>query len=303
MRRRGKISVVGNVTSKSVKPEVLLATLGVEPQVVTITLDELLARGCSLREVSVVYTMDPGVKTALTAIEGEFDKGLYPGVLLRKSPVINRQAAVVDFRSEDDLRALLRTLYAEMRRARQSGVKVHLCLSGGRKVMSIMAMVVAQLLFGPEDCAWYLVTEGWHPGAERRLHLESGDRVWLVPVPVLRWSEAGTLMRTVAELEDPAEVVYWYRRLEQNARRKRQREFFRHWLTGAEREVVRLACRGLDNVSIANALGKSEQTVANQLRNVYEKLREWLDFPEGNVERNMLIAEFAPYFALDELEG
>ena len=128
MRRRGKISVVGNVTSKSVKPEVLLATLGVEPQVVTITLDELLARGCSLREVSVVYTMDPGVKTALTTIEGEFDKGLYTGVLLRKTPVLNRQAAVVDFRSEDDLRAVLRTLYAEMRRARQNGVKMHLAL-------------------------------------------------------------------------------------------------------------------------------------------------------------------------------
>ena len=62
MRRRGKISVVGNVTSKSVKPEVLLATLGVEPQVVTITLDELLARGCSLREVSVVYTVDPALR-------------------------------------------------------------------------------------------------------------------------------------------------------------------------------------------------------------------------------------------------
>jgi len=295
--------MVGNVTLKKVRPEVLLATVGVEPQVVTITLDELLARGCSLSEVSVVYTKSFGVETALEAIEGEFDKGLYPGVLLRKSPILDGQAAVVDFHSEDDLRALLRTLYAEMRRARQSGAKVHLCFSGGRKVMSIMAMVVAQLLFGPEDCAWYLVTEGWHPGVERRLHLEPGDKVWLVPVPVLRWSEAGTLMRTVAELDDPAEVVYWYRRLEQNARRRRQREFLRHWLTGAEREVVRLVCRGLDNASIAAALGKSEQTVANQLRNVYEKLREWLDYPEGHVERNMLIAEFAPYFALMELEG
>lgn len=67
-------------------------------------------------------------------------------------------------------------------------------------------MVVAQLLFGPEDRAWHLVTEGWHPGAQRRLHLSPADRVWLVPVPVLRWAEAGTLMRTVAELDDPAEV-------------------------------------------------------------------------------------------------
>lgn len=83
---------------------------------------------------------------------------------------------------------------------------------------------------------------------------------------------------------------------------KRRSEFVRYWLTRAEREVVRLVCRGLDNQTIAKALGKSEQTVANQLRNVYEKLREWLDYPEHNVDRSVLIAEFAPYFALAELE-
>ena len=65
--------------------------------------------------------------------------------------------------------------------------------------------------------------------------------------------------------------------------------------------MVRLAA-GVSIMSVSPALGKSEQTVANQLRNVYEKLRR-ADFPEGNVERNMMIAEFAPYFALDELEG
>ncbi len=293
---------MGNMASKNIKPEILVATIGVEPQVVTITLDELLARGCLLREVAVVYTVDPGVEAAISAIAGEFARGLYPGVLLRKSPVLNRQEAIVDFHSEEDLRALLRTLYAEIRRGRQSGAKVHLCFSGGRKVMSIMAMVVAQLLFGPEDCAWHLVTEGWHPGVERRLHLEPDNRVWLLPVPVLRWSEAGTLMRTVAELEDPAEVMCWFEQLSRQGKRKRQREFVNRWLTRAEREVVRLACRGLDNAGIAKALGKGEQTVANQLRNVYGKLREWLDYPESNVDRNMLLAEFAPYFALAEAE-
>jgi len=61
-----------------------------------------------------------------------------------------------------------------------------------------------------------------------------------------------------------------------------------------------LACRGLDNAAIADALYKREQTVANQLRGVYEKLREWLGYPEGNVDRHRLIAEFAPYFTLVE---
>ncbi|AEG14066.1 CRISPR-associated protein, Csx13 [Desulfofundulus kuznetsovii DSM 6115] len=282
---------------------ILIATLGVEPQVVTITLDHLLSGGEAISEVVVIYTETPRVREALRIIEGEFQGAVYPGIQLRAVPVTSTDGPVLDFCTDRDLRALLRTLYVEIRCARQAGGMVHLCISGGRKVMGILGMVVAQLLFGPEDRVWHLITEGWQPGADRRLHLPPGEKVWLVPVPVLRWSEAGTLVRTVAELEDPAEVVAWHEKLSRATRIKRQWEFIERWLTRAEREVVRLACRGLDNAAIAAALFKQEQTVANQLRGVYEKLRDWLGYPDGNVDRSKLIAEFAPYFALVEAEG
>jgi CRISPR-associated protein Csx14 len=279
----------------------LVATLGVEPQVVTITLDMLLSGGWSIGEAVVIYTKTPRVQEALSVIEGEFQKGAYPGVQLRTVPVISADRTVGgDFCTDEELRGLLRTLYLEVRRARQTGGIVHLCISGGRKVMGIMGMVVAQLLFGPDDCVWHLVTEGWQPGADRHLHLPPGKGVWLVPVPVLRWSEAGVLMQTVAELNDPAEVMAWYEKISRTIRVKRQREFIERWLTHAEREVVRLVCQGLDNAAIAAALYKQEQTVANQLRGVYEKLRDFLEYPAGNVDRSKLIAEFAPYFTLVE---
>lgn len=286
-----------NSASLGENKEILIATLGVEPQVVTITLDQLLSRGCNIKEAVVVYTFSPGIEESLKVIEGEYAKSLYPDVQLRKAPVVSERGSVVDFCDEEDLKALLRTLYREVRRARQTGGTVHLCISGGRKVMGIMGMVVAQLLFGPRDCLWHLVTEGWHPGAERKLHLSPSDRVWLVSVPVLRWAEAGTLLKAVAELNDPAEVVAWYERLSKENKMKRQDEFIRHWLTRAEREVVRLVCKGLDNATVAKVLCKSEQTVANQLGSVYEKLREWLGYPDNHVDRSVLIAEFAPYFA------
>jgi CRISPR-associated protein Csx14 len=73
--------------------------------------------------------------------------------------------------------------------------------------MGILRMVVSQLLFGPEDKVWYLITEGWKPGEAQRLHATGKDKVWLLPVPVLRWSEAGTLIQIVAELNDPTEVT------------------------------------------------------------------------------------------------
>ncbi|MEW6228133.1 MAG: CRISPR-associated ring nuclease [Bacillota bacterium] len=285
------------------RQETLIATIGTEPQVVTITLDRLLAMGRRIAEVVIVYTAGPGMEEALATVEGEFAKGLYRATRLRKVAVVSSAGRVEDFRDEEDIRALLGTMYVEVRRARQAGAIVHLCVSGGRKAMGIMGMVVAQLLFGPDDCVWHLVTEGWHPGAQRRLHLSDTDRVWLVSVPVIRWAEAATLMRAVADLRDPREVMEWYGRLSRKAQMKRRRDFVHRWLSGAEREVVRLACKGFDNANIASALHKSEQTVANQLRAVYAKLGEWLDYPEYRVDRSVLIAELAAYFELAETEG
>jgi len=281
-------------------PATLVATLGVEPQVVTIALDRLLLEGFPIDEVVVVYTSNSRVEAAWNVLDAEFGAGVYPGLRLRGAPVLAGEGPVEDFRHSGHLRALLGTLYREVRAVRENGRSVHLLVSGGRKVMGIMAMVVAQLLFGPEDMAWHLITEGWQPGDTRRLHLAFDEESRLVAVPVLRWKEAATLVRTVAELDDPAEVVAWYERLTSRAREREKQHFLRHWLSPAEFQVVRLACQGLDNEGIARALCKSRQTVANQLRAVYDKLREWLGYPEGGVDRNLLIALFAPYFALDE---
>jgi CRISPR-associated protein Csx14 len=278
----------------------VIATLGVEPQVVTIALDNLLGK-YNIGELAVIHTNQADVLYGLQLIENEFDKGFYPDIALKKVIVKNIEDPITDFTTKESLQCLLKTLYAEFRRVREKDIPLHLCLTGGRKVMSIFSMVTAQLLFGPDDHAWYLLTEGWKPGQKRKLHLPKKDKIWLLSVPVLCWQEAGTLMQTVAELNDPAEVVNWYDRLIKKGQLKQKSHFVKYWLTPAEREVVNLVCRGMDNTFIASHLHKSEQTVANQLGNVYEKLREWLNYPDKVIERSVLIAEFAPYYAMIDL--
>lgn len=294
---------MSSMTAKEPRTTTMIATLGVEPQVATIALDALLDQGKQIREVTVIYTGSPAVRESLQILKDELDSWqAYSQILFRCVPVTIAQKIVRDFQTEEELGGLLRTLYTEIRRARQDKHPVHLCLSGGRKIMGLIGMSVAQLLFGPEDRAWYLITEGWQPGASRRLHASKTDRIWLVPVPVLRWNEAGTLLQAVTELKDPQEVLIWYERLTRKAEERRKDEFIRRWLTPAESKVTHLACLGFDNAAIAARLGKQEQTVANQLHGVYEKLREWLGFPSYNVDRSVLIAQFAPYFAFMEME-
>ncbi|RME01873.1 MAG: LuxR family transcriptional regulator, partial [Calditrichaeota bacterium] len=85
---------------------------------------------------------------------------------------------------------------------------------------------------------------------------------------------------------------------------RRRREFVERWLTPAEREVVQLACKGLDNLTIARRLHKSERTVSNQLSHVYEKLHDWRGSPDDSItDRNVLIASLSPYFTLTGMQG
>lgn len=139
-------------------------------------------------------------------------------------------------------------------------------------------MVVAQLLFGPEDRAWHLLSEGWAPGAPRKMHLELGDVVHLVPIPVLRWTDSGVMLAALAVLDDPLEAIRRYEEIVRGERMRSRRGFVGRWLTLAEGDVARLACRGLDNAAIARRLGRSPRTVANQLTAICDKLEDWLGF-------------------------
>ena len=127
--------------------DVLVATLGSEPQVITYTLDILIAEH-PIDEVIIIHTDHPAINRNIDILCEEFDR-TYPNVVLRPIPIINSYGRVKDFLTQEDLRGLLRTLYIEIRRVRQANRRVHMCISGGRKVMAVVAMSVAQLLFGP----------------------------------------------------------------------------------------------------------------------------------------------------------
>jgi len=279
-------------------PTTLIATLGSEPQVVTIVLDRLRAQGHAIDQVVVIYTAAEVVQSAMAKLAGEFDGAVYPNVALKTVPIVDARGAITDFRDADDMHALLTALYREVRDAKRAGRTVHLCVSGGRKVMGIAGMTVAQLLFGANDRVWHLMSEGWEPGSAKRLHVLPTDQVYLVPVPVLRWTDSAAMLAALGELDDPLDAI---RRQETLARAddvRRDREFVERWLTRAERAVVALACAGKDNAAIARALSKSEQTVANQLTKAYAKLSEFLGFPDRTIDRAVLIAELGMYFAL-----
>jgi CRISPR-associated protein Csx14 len=87
--------------------DLLIATLGTEPQVVTIAVDGLRQKGYPIAEVRVVHTAAEAVNDALTVLAREFERGAYPGVVLRIVPVIGAEGPLDDFRDERAVSELL----------------------------------------------------------------------------------------------------------------------------------------------------------------------------------------------------
>ncbi|GAP08584.1 MAG TPA: CRISPR-associated protein Csx14 [Anaerolinea thermolimosa] len=278
--------------------ELLIATLGTEPQGVTWMLDWLLQQGFAIDEVLVLHTSASVVEAALQKLKQEFP-AYYPSIRFRHEVIRGTEGPIEDLASEKDTWAFLQSIYRAIRRARQMGQKVHLSLTGGRKTMAVYAMVAAQLLFGEQDRAWHMISEVPWAGTERRMHATPPDRYQVVAVPVVRWSDAATVQVLLAEVDDPWEALRRQQEFTLHEVIRRRREFWEHHLSPALRGVAELLVReGLDNAAIARRLGKSEHTIANQLTRIYRAFEDWKGTHgvAGGASRAAFIAEFASLF-------
>lgn len=272
----------------------LIATLGTEPQVVTLALDLLWAKGYEVTSLVVCHTAGDRVLEALRAIQRELAANLQ--VTVTAMPVASHNGPIADISTEADATATLATLYNVVRREKLAHRTVHLSIAGGRKPMAVYGLLVAQLLFTQDDRLWYLLSEGWQPGAPREMHPGPGTTSTLVPIPILRWSADAEFVSRLASMEDPWDAIVAVRNARETEARRRRREFVEHGLTPAEREVARLVAQGLDNRAIAVRLVKSEKTVANQLTQVYAKYAEWQEAEVGAINRTSMAMDLARCF-------
>lgn len=256
--------------------ETLMATLGTEPQVVTIAMDLLAARGHQVTEVVVVHTdaaREPSL-TSLTRLRAEMERlQAKDGQLTyREAEIRNEGQPLADIDDEAGAQATFRTIFAEALRVKRSDSVLHLCIAGGRKTMAVYGMAAAQLLFDEHDHLWHVVSFG-KLLKEKRMHSEPGDQVSLVHIPVTRWSDVPPVLTEVGRLPDPQLAIEAIERRQAAEHRRRLSKFVEQVLTEAERAVVSLAVQGDSTYAqIAAELGRSARTVDSQLQAIYRKL-------------------------------
>ena len=291
--------------------EVLIATLGTQPEVVTVTLDLLLDRGCNIEEVVVIHTSPshPQIREALQRLDAEFPNGtLYAHAnrpcRYRKLELRVEGRPILDITTEGEAGAVFTAVYREVREQKKQGSLVHLCIAGGRKSMSVYGMATAQLLFDADDRLWHLFSTKRFEEQDL-MHPTSPKDAQLVPIPLLPYRALSIPLATLLVTDDPIQAIEEQRNLIRMEERRKQREFIEEILSSPERRIVEAMMEEIlvhhhspTNEEIGRKIYLSPSTVGNAFTRIYEKLHAFLGLPDDvKVDRALLVALFSSYFA------
>lgn len=259
-------------------PTTLIATLGSEAQVVTLTIDLLRQQGRDVRQVLVLHTAanSAPMQEAVQRLNDTLPKD--PRLCFELRVLQNTQGeALRDVDSPEAGVLVCRAVYSAIREIKmanqdpQTRHSIDLCLAGGRKTMSVYAMIAAQLLFEGEDAAWHLFSAG-DLLREKRMHWQAGDEASLVSLPLLRYADVAPALFRLIESADPFAALNQAETQARAVRAARAREFWQYTLSPAEKACAKLLlCEGLADKQMAERLKKSRKTIESQLKSIYGK--------------------------------
>lgn len=288
---------------RNARQTVFIATLGIEPQVVTIALDELCARHPDLVfEEAVVIHTDPlqqGIGEALRRLDAEMKSGYYGQRVrkYRKVPIEYDGRPVQDIYSQAEAGAVFTTIYREIAQHKRLGRVVHFNAAGGRKGMTVYGMASAQILFDADDRLWLLFSSPEFMSLRPSpLHCTRPTDAQLIEIPVLRWSNTPPAMTALVIYDDPMQAVRQQRLLIGEEERGRKARFLSDYLQPDEaRLAIALVTNPLlTNDQVAMKLALDPKAAAKKRTIIYRKLREYFRLrDDGN--RETLIALLADY--------
>ncbi|MFQ5859331.1 MAG: CRISPR-associated ring nuclease, partial [Anaerolineae bacterium] len=273
--------------------EVLIATLGTRPEVITLALD-LLLQDYPIDHVVVIHTARSfmPIGRALLRLEKEFpgrSRYAHAGIPCTCETVelkVDGQP-FEDIATKEQAGAAFTAIYRQVQKHKQAGHRIHLSIAGGRKSMSVYGMAVAQLLFDAEDRLWHILS---HPTFEESdaMHTDRPEDVQLVRIPVLPYTYFVPALPALLIAEDPMSAVERQQNLLTLEQRKRRHEFLTSELTAAEYRLVETLMREIlleNRTPTYEQLGRrliiAPKTVEHALGSIYGKLRALLGVEEA----------------------
>ena len=285
-------------------PHVLVATLGGQPQIVTFTLDLLLQRGFPISDVFVIHPLtssQPRLQHALACLQAEFCGNYYqatPWTIHFHSCVLELDNRPIDDISDDaHTDGTLNTIHQLIGDLKRQGYRIHLSISGGRRLMALLAISVASFNFDRHDHIWHLYTpesikEQANEGAMMHVPSEAGVKLIQGPFVALG-AHVYPLAQSFRNVEQEQRV-----RLE-SEERTRCAEVLRT-ATAAQVKVLRAFAKGLLPQEVANELSIALVTVNSHKTALLSLCHNAWDITnDKRLDYHFLHNHFADYFQND----
>ena len=281
----------------------LVATVAGGPQVVTFALDELFHRGEAIHEVIAVHLSpqaDALTGQALVKLAAEFADGCYAGrpCRLHFFPIRKDGQGLDDVRDDAAVNVAWSALYELIATLKAQGRHLHVCITGGRRMLALLAMSAAMLHFDHDDRLWHMYTpseflERAHDGAI--MHARPEDGVRLLQVPLVPWGAYLPALRALAQAS-PMEVVAAQTRWLDGAERARCQTAVAQ-LTPRQADVLRAFADGQSPQEVAETLCVTVKTVHAHKTVILSECRNAWEFPEdARLDYHFLREKFGRYF-------
>ena len=280
----------------------LIATLGGQPQKVTFLLDLLLARGEKIDQVAVVYISSyQRTQNTIKLLEAEFSEGRYGehACQLKRIPLRSGHSDLFDILTAEDVEAARQNIYQLLSKLKEENRRIHIGLSGGRRLISMIALAAAMQYLTPVDHLWHInvsaeILEKSRDG--KIMHLASESEVHLLPVPFVPWVSyfpglADLMNRSPQEINETTRG--WLDVKERD-------NCIRVWkaLTHRQQEVLQAFASGLERKGVARQLNISVATVDSHRDKIVEQCRlVWEDEANEHFNAKILERRFGPLLA------
>lgn len=248
---------------------IYIATLGQRPEAITVAFDRLHEH-YRYEAIGIIHT-DPnlsGVAQAYADVRAILRQDYAHISASFHEITLSDGAPLLDIHDEESAESYYRGVLQILYHYKVADWCIHFMIAGGRKAMSIYAMLAASALFEPpQDRVWTVLSPEVMLEKPGQFHIPPGLRqeVRLVELPI-RPARIAPGTHIDAILEHPIS----------------RRQSFLAKLTPAEKELVLLLQRNpyASNKHLAELSHKSDRTIENQLSQIYDKLIGFLDFGE-----------------------
>ncbi|MCA9936945.1 MAG: hypothetical protein KC415_23580 [Anaerolineales bacterium] len=261
------------MSNKNLSPPTLVATLGLQPQIITRALDELLKLDTELREVYIIHTGAFPKRhphwSSLEKFKAYLDQN-YHLLSFYFEPIQDEDGRILlDVESPETAELAFKIIFNVIKDLKHQGRRLHGLIAGGRKSMIVYTMISAQLLFDEDDPLWHLFStfETQDP------HVDEGkDRSHLAEIPILHLAGLMPMVRElILNSDDPTRAFRLYHKHERIEEIARLQRFYQEQCDELDREILCYAFKGWGNREISRRINMSESAISNRITDIADR--------------------------------